>query len=157
MDPKLLFWTGALANMALIVALAAWGVRQRRRGDVPGHRRSMLLAAALVALFVAAYGVKVALLGREAVHSWSRSAVWILRVHELCVAFMLGGGILAARRGLTLHRTRNATRDPADPVAPAGMARWHRRAGWTAVVASILGLVTAGFVLAGMYRRAGLL
>ncbi len=157
MDPKLLFWTGALVNMGVIVALAAGGVWQRRRGNVAGHRRRMLAAAVLVALFVAAYLLKLLFLGREALESWSPGAVWMLRVHEACVAVMLAGGGTAALRALVLRRTRNATHDPGDPEAPAGVAAWHRRAGWAAVVASALGLVTAGFVLAGMYQRAGIL
>ncbi|MDJ0850781.1 MAG: DUF420 domain-containing protein [Myxococcota bacterium] len=157
MDPNLLFWTGALANMGVVVALAALGVRQRRRGDVSAHRRSMKAAALLVALFVGAYALKLLFLGREALETWSPGAVWVLRVHELCVAVMLLGGVAAGLRARMLRRTRNATRDPADPVAPAGVASWHRRAGWAAVVAAALGLVTASFVLAGMYQRAGLL
>jgi hypothetical protein len=31
----------------------------------------------------------------------------------------------------------------------------HRRAGWTAVTAAWLGVITAALVLAGMYQRAG--
>lgn len=157
MDPKLLFWTGAFANMGLVVAFAAAGVRQRRRGDVPRHRRSMGVAACLVGLFVGSYALKLAFLGREDLSVWSPASIWMLRVHELCVATMLVGGGLAALRALGLRRTRNATADPADPVAPAGTRAWHRRAGWAAVVGSLLGFVTAGCVLAGMYRRAGLL
>jgi len=156
MDPKLLFWTGALLNMGVIVCLAGWGVRQRRHGDVAAHRRSMLLAGSLVILFVLSYVLKLLFLGREDLAAWSATDLWILRVHELCVATMLLAGGVGLWRARVLGRTRNATGDPADPVAPSAVTAWHRRAGWAAVVAALLGFATASMVLAGMYARAGL-
>jgi len=157
MDATLLFWTGAFANMALVLGLAIAGVRRRRKGDVPGHARCMLAAAALVGLFLLSYGLKLAYLGPEALSTWSPTAVSVLRLHELCVATMLLGGGAAALRARRLRRTRNATHDPSDPPAPGSVARWHRRAGWAAVVGAGLGFATAGLVLAGMYQRAGLI
>jgi uncharacterized membrane protein YozB (DUF420 family) len=157
MDAKLLFWTGAFANMGAVVWLAARGVRHRRRGDVPGHQRAMRAAAALVLLFLLAYAVKLAVLGREPLETWSPAQVWVLRIHELCVASMLLAGSAAWLRSRALRRTRNATRDPADAPAPAALAAWHRRAGWAAVAAAGAGFATAGLVLAGMYHRAGLI
>jgi uncharacterized membrane protein YozB (DUF420 family) len=156
MDPKLVFWTGAFVNMGLVVVLLLAGVRQRRRGDIVRHGRRMGLAAILVVLFLLAYALKLVFLGREALDTWTPGAVWMLRIHELCVAAMVLGGGLAAARALGLRRTRNATHDPADPFAPTGMATWHRRGGWTAVLGAVLGFLTAGFVLAGMYDRVGL-
>jgi uncharacterized membrane protein YozB (DUF420 family) len=155
MDARLLFWTGALANMGLVLAFAVLGVWRRRVGDVPGHRRSMLTAGALVGLFLAAYVLKVVFLGREPRATWSPAALWVLRVHELCVATMLVGGATAGLRALALRLTRNASRNPADPPASRSLVLWHRRAGWTAVTAAALGFVTAALVLAGMYGRAG--
>ena len=157
MDPKTLFWTGAFANMGLVLALAVSGVWQRRRGDIPRHRRRMVLAAALVGLFLASYVLKLAFLGREALHTWSSGAIWTLRIHEACIAVMLLGGAVAGLRALGLRRTRNATRNPSDPLAAPSLAAWHRRAGWAAVVAAGLGFASAGLVLAGMYQRAGLI
>jgi uncharacterized membrane protein YozB (DUF420 family) len=157
MDAKLLFWTGAFANMGAVLWLAARGVRHRRRGDVPSHRRAMRAAAALVLLFLFSYLLKLALLGREPLETWSRADVWVLRFHELCVATMLLAGGSAWVRSLALRRTRNATRDPADAPAPPALASWHRRAGWAAVVAAGAGFASAGLVLAGMYHRAGLI
>jgi len=157
MDAKLVFWTGALVNMAAIVALGFAGVRARRRGDVPRHRRRMLSAAALVGLFLAAYVVKLALLGREDMSVWSPRAVWVLRFHEMCVLAMLVAGFLAARRGLALAGTRNVTGDPEHPPAPPERARGHRSAGRIAVGAAVFGLLSAAVVLFDMYRRAGLL
>jgi uncharacterized membrane protein YozB (DUF420 family) len=156
MDPKLVFWTGALVNMSAIVCLAALGVRERRRGAIAAHRRRMLAAGSLVALFLAAYAVKLALLGREDRSAWDATSVWVLRIHELCVLTMVVAGGLAAARGRRLARTRHATGNPVDPVAPPALGRGHRRAGWVAVVAAALGFATAAVVLAGMYRRAGL-
>jgi uncharacterized membrane protein YozB (DUF420 family) len=156
MDPKVAFWTAALVLMAGVVGVAGAGVRRRRRGDVPGHRRAMLSAAALVGIFLLAYAGKLALLGPERVAEWSRADRLVLRIHETCIAVMLGAGGLAGARAWRLRRTRDATLDPADPPAPAALARWHRRAGWTALLAAGAGWITALLLLAGMYRRAGL-
>jgi len=157
MDPKVVYWTCALLNMAGVVALALAGVRARRRGDIERHRRCMLAAAALVLLFLLSYPVKLVWLGREEMAQWSSGAVLILRIHETFIFLMLVAGGLAGWRARQLRRTRNATRDPGDPPAPAGVARWHRRAGWTAVVSALLAFLAAAAVLAGMYQRAGLL
>jgi uncharacterized membrane protein YozB (DUF420 family) len=156
-DAKLIFWTLALVDLAAVAALAANGVRQRRRGDVKRHARNMILAASLVLLFLVAYLAKVQLLGHEDLAVWSPLQRWILWIHEACVFTMLIAGAAAGQRALRLRRTRNATGDPGDPPAPARLASWHRRAGWTAVSAAGLGVATAALVLAGMYERAGLL
>jgi len=147
-DPKLLYWTGALLNMVLVVVLAVSGVASVRRGDVARHRRRMLAASVLVGAFVLSYALKVAVLGREPIATWSPAAIWTLRVHELCVLVMLVGG---AGAGLGAFRMRAA------PLAAehAGVRAAHRRAGRAAVIAAGAGLVTAGVVLAGMYGRAG--
>jgi hypothetical protein len=117
----------------------------------------MLVGAALVGLFLLSYLVKLLVLGREDMGAWSRSSLWVLRLHECCVFSMLVAGGVAGWRGRRLRRTRNATRDPADPPAPVALARGHRLAGGIAVVSAGLGLLTAILVLAGMYQRAGLL
>jgi len=139
----------------VVVGFAAAGVVALRRGDVTRHRRRMLTAAALVGIFLLSYLAKVALLGREHLASWEAESVWVLRIHELWVFTMLVAGAVAGSRALRLRHTRNATRDPKDPPAPASLVRWHRRAGWTAVCAAALALGFALLVLAGMYRRAG--
>jgi hypothetical protein len=155
MDPRLAYWTFALLDLAAVVGFAAAGVAALRRGDVPRHHRRMLAAAALVGLFVFSYLGKLALLGREDLASWGATSIWVLRIHELWVFTMFLAGAIAGSRALRLRRTRNATRDPRDPPAPAGLVRWHRGAGWTAVSAAALALGFAALVLAGMYRRAG--
>lgn len=157
MDGRLLFWTWAFLNMGAVLAVALAGVRKRRRGEMAGHRRLMQVSVGLVLLFVAGYGLKLAVLGREALELWSAPDVWILRLHEACVATMLLGGGFALWRASALRRSRNFTRNPADSMAPGPVARSHRAAGWTALAGAVLGLLTAGLVLAGMYRRAGLL
>ena len=155
MDPRLAYWTFALLDLCAVVGFAAAGVVALRRGDVTRHRRRMLTAASLVGLFLLSYLGKLALLGREHLASWEMESVWMLRIHELGVFTMLVAGAIAGSRALRLRHTRNATRDPQDPPAPASLVRWHRRAGWTAVCAAALALGFALLVLAGMYRRAG--
>jgi uncharacterized membrane protein YozB (DUF420 family) len=155
MDPRLVYWSFALLDLAAVVGFAAAGVAAVRRGDVARHRRRMLPAAALVGLFVLSYLAKLALLGREDLASWGWTSIWVLRIHELWVFTMLLAGAVAGSRALRLRRTRNATRDPRDPPAPAALVRWHRGAGRTAVAAAALALVFAFMILAGMYRRAG--
>lgn len=157
MDPKLLFWTGALVNMVVIVVLAFAGVRARRRGDIPLHRRLMLSCAGLVGFFLSSYVLKLAFLGREDLSLWSPYAVWVLRFHETCILLMLLAGFLAARRGMALAGTRNVTHDPADPVAAPERARGHRGAGRLAVAAAVFGVLSAAVVLFDMYQRAGML
>jgi len=157
MDPRLAYWSFALVNMVCVVGFAAGGVRAVRRGETPRHRRCMLTAATLVVLFVVSYLVKLATLGREDLTTWGALSVGVLRVHELCVLTMVVGGVVALSRALRLRASRNFTRRPEDPPAPAASVRWHRGAGRTAVVAAALGLLLAACVLAGMYRRAGLL
>ncbi|MBW2267166.1 MAG: DUF420 domain-containing protein [Deltaproteobacteria bacterium] len=157
MDPKVLFWTGSFANLVAIVALAFAGVRARRSGNIQLHRRLMLSGAGLVGLFLVAYVLKLAILGREDLSTWSPYAVWVLRFHEACVLVMLVAGGLAVRRGLVLAGTRNVTRDPADPVAAPERARGHRGSGKLAVAAAVMGVLFAAVVLFDMYWRAGLL
>ena len=152
-DPKVLYWTAALANMLAIPVFAARGIGQIRRGEVARHRRSMLTCALLVAAFLVSYGFKLALLGPEDLSVWSGFSRWTLRFHELFVLAMLLGGGLALQRARRMKGTRNVTRVPSDAAAPASTARVHRRAGWTGVVAAVLGVLSAAVVLAGMYER----
>ena len=154
MDPKISFWTFALANMALIVVLASRGVRQIRRGDVGAHRRSMLTACGLVALFLGSYLLKRFLVGSEDLSVWSRPALVNLWVHEAFVALMLIAGGTAWVLGRRLARTRRVSASADAPPADPAQLRRHRRAGWTALVASFVGLATACGILAGMLARA---
>lgn len=147
MDPKVLYWTGALCNMVIVVGLALVGVASARRGDVARHRRLMLGASALVGAFVVSYALKLAFLGREALSTWSPAAVWVLRLHELCVFTMLAAGIVAGVRAWPMR---------AAPLAAQHAERRarHRVAGRVAVIAACAGVATAGLVLVGMYGRA---
>lgn len=153
MDPKVLYWTAAFVNLAVIAGLVLRGVVHIRRGDVVRHRRAMLTGAWLVAAFLVSYGLKVAFLGREDLSVWSAFQVHTLRLHETCVLAMLVAGSVALTRVRRMRGSRNVTRDPADPPAPESTARWHRRAGWTGVIGALTGLASAGVVLAGMYAR----
>lgn len=158
MDPKLAYWTIAFANMLAVVVLALFGVRWARQGEMLRHRRCMRAAGWLVLGFVGSYAGKLAFLGREALETWSRGAIWTLRVHETCVAIMLVGGVMAILRAARLRDEPWAMRQGASVGAPPSRIlstlEAHRRAGWAAVIGAGLGVVTAGFVLAGMYARA---
>jgi uncharacterized membrane protein YozB (DUF420 family) len=153
-DPKVAFWSGALANMLVIAGLALRGLRHARRGELARHARCMRAAAALVALFLTAYVAKVSLLGREALGTWAARDVAVLRFHELCVLAMLGGGATALALARRLRRTRLYSGAAADPAAPPRVRRAHRLAGRTAITGALLGAASAAVVLAGMYARA---
>lgn len=155
MDPKALYWTAALANMVVLVAFALRGVRQVRAGRVDAHRRSMTIACSLVVAFLASYVAKLAFLGREQLSAWEPFYLHTLRFHETCVLVMVLGGLVALGRAAILRRTRRVTHDPADPAPSPSTLRWHHRAGWTAVAASILAVLSAAVVLVGMYGRVG--
>jgi len=155
-DPKLWFWTGAFVDLTLVLILVAFAIRSIRRGDVERHRRCMITSAALVAGFLGAYVLKLSWLGREEISVWGRADLTILRVHEVFVLLMVLGGGVALVLAHRLRGTRNRTRNPVDPIAPASTLTRHRRAGWTAAVGAAFGWALAGAVLLGMFRRAGL-
>lgn len=152
MDPKLLYWCGALANLGVILGCVALGVRRVRRGDVAGHRRLMLTSVALVGLFLVSYLLKVALLGKEDRSAWTTLDHAVLYVHELCVAAMLlGGGLAVFRTRRFRARLGPGLALPTEPLPGVGL---HRRAGRVAAIGALLAFVTAAGVLAGMFARA---
>jgi len=157
MDPSTAYWTWAFANMVLAVGVAVDGVRQIRRGRIPSHARRMRAAAWLVALFVLSYPFKLAWLGREPLETWASSYLWTLRVHELCVAVMLGGGAralyLARRHALASTPSTLPSFGLRTETVQAAALQSHRRAGQIAVAGGILGVATALYVLWGMYSR----
>lgn len=153
-SPALVFWILALANMALLVGVAAWGVRLARRGRYRAHRRAMRTAAGLVVLFLAAYVAKRILLGPEDLATWSRPALVNLWVHESFVALMLAAGIAALVLARHLGRSRLLSGRAEDPLPDPAARRRHRIAGRVAVVAAAAALATAGGILAGMIARA---
>jgi len=150
LDPKVVYWTGALANMLAAVACACLGVRRVRRADVAGHARLMKMAGVLVGLFLISYVVKVGALGREQLELWEPRFVHVLRFHETCIAVMVLAGATAF--GFAL-RLRLATPEGRAAAARSGALAYHRRAGWTALVSSALGAAGAAYVLYGMYAR----
>ena len=55
-----------------------------------------------------------------------------------------------------LHRTtRVFTRNDEDPLPDANLIARHRLAGRLGIGGTVLGFISAGFVLAGMYQRLG--
>ena len=154
MTPGLYFWTAALMNLALVCATAILGVRCARRGEIARHRQAMKAASWLVVAFLLSYGLKIVVIGREDMSVWSTFDVWLLRVHELFVVSMLVAGSAAWIQSRKLVGTRIVTRDPKDPEPDPKAVRWHRRAGWSAILTAIVGFALAIGVLAGMYRRA---
>jgi uncharacterized membrane protein YozB (DUF420 family) len=157
LDPRLAYWTAAWLNMALIVALGFAGLRQASRQNYGAHRRLMLSASWLVVGFVASYAVKLFALGREALETWESSYVHVLRVHELCVAILVVGGALALWKALQLGLPVRSARDEASArTAPETLfrgIRLHRRAGFVAIGSASFGLLTAAYVLYGMWTR----
>jgi uncharacterized membrane protein YozB (DUF420 family) len=155
MDPKLVYWSAALLNLAAVVAFALVGWRRARGRELEAHRRSMLTASWLVAAFLVSYGLKVAFLGREQLELWDPAYLRALHVHEICVLLMLlcGGGALVQARRLGLPR--GPASPPIEPRRLARGLRLHRALGRSGIAASALGLLTAAYVLWGMYERAG--
>jgi uncharacterized membrane protein YozB (DUF420 family) len=150
-DPKTAYWTGALVNMGVVFALLLAGALAIRRGRVRLHKRCMLTAAALVGVFLLSYVGKLAFLGREQLELWSSSYVWTLRFHEACVAGLVIGGGVAIYQAVKLNLFARESSPPGTSL-PEGTHR-HRRAGWTAIVGAGLGILSAAYILQGMYVR----
>jgi len=156
LDAKFVYWLAAWINMAFVVAFAARGFQRVKARAYATHKRTMLIASFLVGGFVVSYVFKVVLLGKEALETWEPAFRTVLYVHETCVLAMVVGGAIALWKGLRTGLNRLATEGaPAteDAVAFSRAATLHRRAGLTALVASVAGLVTATIVLYGMYHR----
>ena len=152
MDPKLLYWTAALANLGVIV-FAGWrAIAAIRRGDVVGHRRGMRIAGGLVFLFLVSYAAKVVLLGKEDRSAWTSVDYAILYTHELCIAGMLLAG------GFALYRAsgfRDALGEPPKlPGERLAGASQHTRAGKVAAWTGLFAFLTAVGVWGGMLLRA---
>jgi uncharacterized membrane protein YozB (DUF420 family) len=155
MNPSLIFWTAALANLLAVTALVAIGIRSIRRGNLSAHRRYMKTAATLVTCFLGAYPLKVLWFGRERLYEWSGQAVLTLRIHEVCVFAMIVGGLTALILSRKMHPNRNRlTHLPDAPLASNRALKKHRIAGWTAAIGAGLAFLTAAIVLLDMYERA---
>lgn len=150
MDPNLLFWTGALVNIWLIVAIACSGIAKVRAGDEASHQKRMVFAGGLVVLFVLAYGGKLWFLGREDLDPWQAWSVILLRIHEAFVLAMIVGGARAATLAFKVKGFEKKT--PQDAQCQVLRAA-HRKAGKFTFVSSLGGAITATGVLLGMYLR----
>ena len=153
MDPKVLYWTAAWIDLALIVVLAALGVRQIGRGRFQAHRRLMLAAVWCLVGFLVSYVAKLALLGRETLEIWESQYVTVLRVHEACVAVMLLAGAVALIQAWKLDLPSVPERTPAAESTWSRGVELHRRAGFVALWAATLGALGAAYVLSGMWSR----
>lgn len=151
MDARLVYWTWAFVDMLVVVACALEGVRRIRRRELVRHRQFMIASACLVGVFVASYVVKVPVLGKEALATWDDGSILILRIHETCVLVMLVSGACAGALAYRLRRIPISW--PRQEAPKPSPRRVHRAVGWTAVVASLLGVITAALVLQGMYGR----
>ena len=153
MTASLVYWTVALANLGVIVACGARGVRAIRRGEVRSHRRLMLVSCALVALFLVSYLAKVAWLGKEDRSAWTALDHAFLYTHETCIAAMLIAGGYALYRGWRFQPLlRPGWAIPPGVDSLPGRER-HRRAGSVAKWSGALAFVTAIGVWAGMLLR----
>ncbi len=149
LDARVAYWTWAWLNMGIAVGAGYTGIRHIRRRAVRGHQRRMLLFGGLVVLFLLSYPVKLALLGPEDLELWAPHFVWTLRVHELLVLTMVVSMVIAIRIPYKLGIPRGT---PPESVEPSRL-RPHRRAGWVAALSGAGGLLTAAYVLFGMYDR----
>jgi len=139
--PTLIFWVFALVDMVIAVSCATTAVLRVRRGDVEGHVRMMVTAQLAIGVFLAAYLAKVVLVGHEDLTRWGAQALLHLRVHEVAVSGMLGGGVIAASVG---WRVRRAVREQGS--AGRAIRGLHRGAGWLTLACAWMGVVTAAFV-----------
>ena len=153
MNPKLLFWCWALANMALVLGLGMRGLLAIRAGEIDTHRRSMSWAGFWVAAFLVGYVVKRLTLGGEDLRVWTSASRVNLYVHETFVAAMLIAGGFALALGRRLARTRRVTQDANDPIAPRETISRHRLAGRIALGCAVFGFLTACGILACMFAR----
>jgi len=154
-DARVWYWTAAWLNMLAIVLLARAGIREVRRREIARHRQRMLSAIGLVLAFLLSYPVTLLLLGRAQLGTWGAGYVATLRFHELCVAAMVIGALTAlwlATR-LRLIEAANGSRGRYAPERIESRLRLHLRAGRTAYWGALLGLVSAGVVLFGMFTR----
>jgi uncharacterized membrane protein YozB (DUF420 family) len=154
MTANLVFWSGALVNLALVCVLALRGVQLARQQEFPRHRRQMFAVSGLVLFFLVSYVVKLAFLGKEDLTVWSPSDVLWLRIHETCVGVMLVAGATALVLGRRFARTQLVDPDSEAPPPPARLCRLHRVVGRIAVFGAVSGFATAAAVLAGMFARA---
>lgn len=154
MDPKLIFWTCALADLGAVCGTALFGVRYVKRGEIARHKRAMKTASLLIVVFLVSYVLKLVFLGREDMSTWTSFDVWVLRIHELFVFQMLTGGSIAWIQARKLLKTRLVTHDSNDPAPDSRTVRIHRLAGRTAVVGSVFAFLLAIGVLIRMYGRA---
>lgn len=142
MSPTLVYWTVVFVWLLLTLSIALRGRALVRRKRVMPHHRLMRIALYMIVLFLISYPIKVVVLGRADISSWSLLMRIVLHVHETLMITMVVAGARARWLARRWH--------------PEGfdVARSHRRAGLVAIIAGLLGVLTAGLVLATLYQHA---
>jgi uncharacterized membrane protein YozB (DUF420 family) len=158
MNAHLAYWTFiAFVLLAGAFGCGAAGLAAIRRGQIERHRRLMTSGATLVVAFLLSYVVKLLVLGREDLDSWSTASLTVLRIHELLMLVMIVGGSVALVLGRSFRSLLRSATTLAQARAslPEKQRARHRWAGRIALGGALLGLLTAALVLLGMYARAG--
>ena len=91
---RIVYWCLALVPVGGAVVSAWVGVRAVRDGRVDDHRRWMNRASLWVIAFLVSYLLKLALLGREPLATWSAGRIVVLNVHRALVESMLVLGVV---------------------------------------------------------------
>lgn len=156
MDPRLIYWSCALLVLLLMVVAALLGWWYGRRKDFRRHRLLMNTSVALCLIFLASYVWKVLWLGKEDLSVWSRTDLFVLRLHETLVGIMLllGGGARLIARRFSRWILPSGRLSPPEGEDRRRALRIHRRMGQIAILISAAALLTAVLILAGMFGRA---
>ena len=147
MDLRLSFWTLSIFLAGAAVSAAFTGIARVRSGDIEGHRSRMTLSGYLILAFVASYGVKLAVIGREALHTWEPFFLGVLRLHQGFIAVMLGAGLYA----LALSKKTLS----ADAEERGRARARHRLAGRVAAASFAAAFAMSLVTYWGMWQRAG--
>ena len=147
---NLIFWGFAYLITGVAILFAVRGYRAVRRGDYGLHRTLMNTACNLILFFVAAYLVKVLVLGREDKTTWENLYLYTLYIHEGFIGLMLVTGIWA--RWLS-HQFKDTLFKDKLSETMAKKRKLHGRLGKVCLGAAGCGLFTATIILIGMFGR----
>lgn len=152
MTANIAYWFFAYCLTFVTVIIGLNGVHHIRAGAILLHRRRMVTACNLMLFFVATYGVKVLVLGREDKSDWTTFYLVVLYIHEAFIFLMLIFGSYARYLAFRFKGTLLRAEPPREDRA---LRRRHRGVGKLALTWAICALGTATVVLYGMVARAG--